>query len=387
MKRRQVLRGIVTGGSLGIFGCLSDERDDSPTTSIQSEAPSSETQKATESETRSETRSEPSSRGQWSYKTNAQAATPLAVNDGTLYIGSQDGHAYAFDAATGDVRWERSVGTYIGGGVTMTNGDLYVGADEALVSLDPESGKNRWRFGTDRILRAPPSVVDGVAYLGSVDRHIYAVDAASGDELWAAEAGTTHRSGIQASPAVADGTVYVGGGDGSAFGFDAETGEERWSTRIGGRVYADPVVSGDTLYVGDGGELHALDAATGEERWRHDAPPRLYSTSRIVDDVLYLGIGNDYRSPAGAVQAIDLSAEGEVLWTTGTGAHSAAPTVTGDSLFFAAGDRLLTLSVDDGSKHREVQLNSAITTKPTVTPETAFVGTEEGVVRAIERER
>ncbi len=386
MKRRQVLQGIVTGGSLGLSGCQSDERDDSPTTSIQSEAPSSRTQKDTESERRSETRSEPLSRGQWSYKTDARAATPLAVNDETLYAGTEAGHIYAFDAATGDVRWEQSVGTSIGGGVTMTNGGLYIGADEALVSLDPESGKKRWRFGTDRVLRAPPSVIDGVAYLGSADRHIYAVDTESGEELWAAEAGTTHRSGIQASPAVAGGTVYVGGGDGDAFGFDAETGEERWSTRIGGRVYADPVVSGDTLYVGDEGELHALDTATGEEHWRHDAPPRLYSASRIVDDVLYLGIGNDYRSPAGAVQAIDLSAEGEVLWTTETGAHSAAPTVTGDSLFFAAGDRLLTLSVEDGSKQREVQLNSGITTKSAVTPEAVFVGTEEGVVRSLKRD-
>lgn len=38
---------------------------------------------------------------------------------------------------------------------------------------------------------------------------------------------------------------------------------------------------------------------------------------------------------------------------------------------------------NDGSKDREVQLNSAITTRPAVAPETVFAGTEEGVVRAV----
>ena len=47
---------------------------------------------------------------------------------------------------------------------------------------------------------------DGVVYVGSVDHHVYALDAETGELLWRYETG----AGVFSSPAVSDGVVYVG---------------------------------------------------------------------------------------------------------------------------------------------------------------------------------
>src|SRR5687768_2838963 len=79
----------------------------------------------------------------------------------------------------------------------------------------------RWEFATGSAIRSSPAVVDGVAYVGSKDGHVYAVDVATGAERW------RHATGgpVVASPAVADGVVLVGSFDGFFYALDAGTGE------------------------------------------------------------------------------------------------------------------------------------------------------------------
>jgi len=51
--------------------------------------------------------------------------------------------------------------------------------------------------------------VDGIVYIGSDDNHVYALDAAAGEERWRFEAGDR----VFSSPAVVGGVVYIGSFD------------------------------------------------------------------------------------------------------------------------------------------------------------------------------
>ena len=51
-----------------------------------------------------------------------------------------------------------------------------------------------------------PAVADGVVYFGAADGNMYALNAATGSQLWDFSTG----SPIESSPAVADGRVYIG---------------------------------------------------------------------------------------------------------------------------------------------------------------------------------
>ena len=73
----------------------------------------------------------------WKFRTESGVFSSPAVADGVVYFGSQDGHLYAVDIAT---------------------------------------GQERWRFRTESLVFSSPAVADGVVYFGSRDGHLYAVE-------------------------------------------------------------------------------------------------------------------------------------------------------------------------------------------------------------------
>jgi outer membrane protein assembly factor BamB len=54
-------------------------------------------------------------------------------------------------------------------------------------------------------LNSSPAVANGLLYIGSESSNLYALDAATGAQLWSAATG----SGIGSSPAVVNGIVYI----------------------------------------------------------------------------------------------------------------------------------------------------------------------------------
>jgi serine/threonine-protein kinase len=99
-------------------------------------------------------------------------------------------------------------------------------------------------------------VVDGVVYVGSTDRYVYALEAATGEEIWRSPAGSL----AETSPAVVGGVVYIASvegaiindsDDGYVYALDAATGEELWHFQMGEVVFASPVVVDGVVYIGD----------------------------------------------------------------------------------------------------------------------------------------
>jgi outer membrane protein assembly factor BamB len=83
-------------------------------------------------------------------------------------------------------------------------------------------------------------VVEGVVYVGSDDRNLYALDASTGAKLWS----HTIDAGVGSSPAVSNGVVYIGGDYGNVYALNAKTGAELWRYVTRSWVYfSSPAVS------------------------------------------------------------------------------------------------------------------------------------------------
>lgn len=104
------------------------------------------------------------------------------------------------------------------GGLTA----LGVLGNSASLPVTADPGTEQWAFETSNI-RSSPTVVDGTVFAGSTDDHLYAVDAATGEQEWAFE--TDRWQSVNASPTVVDGTVFVGSHDHHLYAVDATTGE------------------------------------------------------------------------------------------------------------------------------------------------------------------
>ena len=67
-----------------------------------------------------------------------------------------------------------------------------------------------WQFPTNALVFSSPTVSEGVAYFGSQDNHLYALDVETGQELWNFQTDDP----VTSSPAVSEGVVYFGSHDG-----------------------------------------------------------------------------------------------------------------------------------------------------------------------------
>jgi len=81
----------------------------------------------------------------------------------------------------------------------------------------PENLAFSWKYKTNAAVTATPSIADGIAYVGSHDGNIYALDADTGSQIW----NFTTNYKVYSSVAVVNNRVYTGTDDGTVYCIDA----------------------------------------------------------------------------------------------------------------------------------------------------------------------
>lgn len=179
-----------------------------------------------------------------------------AVADGMVFFGCRDSHLYAVDASTGQPRWSHDEhGSWVIGTPAVYRGNVYstTSDEHEFFALDARTGAEKFHVNYGVYSFSSPSVAAGVAYFGTFDGLLYAVDTASGKTVATFETdGAQHNraahldahgkfdldgfyasntlagineglaklftlGSIVASPAIDDGTLYVGATDGTLY--------------------------------------------------------------------------------------------------------------------------------------------------------------------------
>lgn len=136
-------------------------------------------------------------------------------------------------------------------------------------------------------LQATPLAIDGVLYYIAANNRVFAVDGATGKELWhyyteldpvtAKLLFASYNRGV----AVGHGKVYFGTLDGRMIALDQKTGKKLWDTKLvdtaktsGSNFTSPPTVAGDVVILGPtGGDLaqrghiFGVNAETGDKIW------------------------------------------------------------------------------------------------------------------------
>jgi quinohemoprotein ethanol dehydrogenase len=153
-----------------------------------------------------------------------------------------------------------------------------------------------WEYdlGTSRVQESTPVVIDGVMYASGNLGRVYALNAATGEELWT----FTPEVQMQANRAaccdqanrglqVHQGKVFVASLDGWLYAIDARTGEPVWEADTiadksrGYTITGAPEIAGDLVLIGNAGAefdargyVTAYKVSDGSEAWRFYTVPR-----------------------------------------------------------------------------------------------------------------
>jgi len=109
-----------------------------------------------------------------------------------------------------------------------------------------------------------PVLVDGKLLVNSLDGNLYAIDPATGAEIWRFEA----EQGLVSTPTVVGDLVLVAGFGSKLFGVSLADGSERWTFEAKHWIWGKPAVDGDIAYIGDfDGVVYAIDLNSGTAIW------------------------------------------------------------------------------------------------------------------------
>ncbi|HJU25226.1 MAG TPA: outer membrane protein assembly factor BamB [Rhodanobacteraceae bacterium] len=331
-----------------------------------------------------------------------------AYADGKLYVASVDGKLAALDAATGKTIWENDTRThglfgYFGkkkhypdalyAGGPSVNGDLMVVGtlDGHVYGLDAATGKQRWAAELSDEVVSAPTIDGGLVYARTNDGRIYALDAATGARKWVNDQAEIPLLSLRGNGPVlvAHGVVFYGSDDGKIVALRSDTGSAQWQQQLAkgeGRSDIEKLddadgslqLDGDTLFADAyHGSLVSVNAPDGKVNWNR--PFSSYVGVAIAGKQV-IGIDEDSQ-----VWAMDASTgadvwkqdELEYRWLTGP-AVQGRYAVVGDLQGYVHW-----LNLADGKlAARERLSRDAIRARPLVVGDTVFVEDETGTIGA-----
>lgn len=189
-----------------------------------------------------------------------------AYENGTLFVGDYGGVMTAVRARTGAIKWQSDgLGDSFGRAGSFYStpavayGRVYLGSNDGRVySFDAETGELAWTHSTGGWVYSGPSVakVPGTpptVYIGSFDGNVYALDAKSGQTRWTYSMGGR----VIGSLSVIGRTVYAATFDGTnTYGISARTGRKVFEFHTG--AYMPGISDGKKLYLVGYSSIHAL---------------------------------------------------------------------------------------------------------------------------------
>ena len=254
--------------------------------------------------------------------------------------------------------WEAEAGDLIFAPLVVSEGVIFLSTLSTIEAIDRETGEPLWQVARSSA-GSGVSLNDGVLYAGTWGEGVWALDAATGQELWRAQPESAvptsdpPQNSIDSTPLVVEGTLYFNGGPwGRLYAYDIASGEELWrfETESGAGAelsYADGVLYQpiDRLFDAARGQgappassgIVAVDASTGQELWHFDAPEGFttFATPVVIDGTVLFGASSP-ESNKGIYFGLDAKTGAE-RWRIPTRAMWKTSSAAGNGMFFLTG--------------------------------------------------
>jgi outer membrane protein assembly factor BamB len=225
------------------------------------------------------------------------ASSPTYYRHRLYIVNLVPGHIVKLDAKTGKIIWKRSLPGRAESSPVVVDRTVYFGCEDGnLYALSTISGATRWATQLGGPVKAAPAYYGGRLYVGDYGGYMNAVDAGSGKLIWQSGSlgpGFGGTGQFYSTPAVAYGRVYSGNNDGRVYSFDTSDGTLAWSYSTGGYAYSGPTVantrhSPPTVFIGSfDGNVYAIGAKDGNLRWSRSAGGQVIGSLSAVGDIVY----------------------------------------------------------------------------------------------------
>lgn len=287
-----------------------------------------------------------SERSFWSGKESALLAGGPVVDNGKLFIGSENGKLYALNAENGDLLWQSQIKGEIITAPAVDLGILVVNTASGIMkALDTETGEEIWKVEQDvppLTLRgvSQPVMASGGVLIGTSKGTVGVYILEKGQQGWVADIGVPSGStelerviDVDSAPLIFGDKVYAVSSRGNLAAIELKSGRIAWKRQYSS--YRQITINRNSIYLTDvRGHVYSIDRLNGLERWSNLAlTNRNVTGPAFVNGYIVVGDFDGY------LHWLDHNT-GEIVArhkVDGSGVY-ATPTVKGDVLYTQSRD-------------------------------------------------
>jgi eukaryotic-like serine/threonine-protein kinase len=299
--------------------------------------------------------------------TNTPVPTEKTSTHITLYRGdAQCTGSVAFSAIRQEpsVKWQAKVSSTWLMPPVLVDGILYTGSGDGVIyALDAQTGEQIWATGGFGQLENSGAVAGDILVVGGYDQRVRALDRHTGEVLWSFDT----VSFVQASPLIVDGQVYIAT-DRVLYALDLASGTLKWEAATGDEsaYMGAPAYENGIIYTTGGKNLIALNRADGKEVWRiqHDEP---FTALAIANQMIYVGNFD------GFFYAYDQKTSEEKWKFHGGRIFWAGPAIQGNTVYTGNDDTVYALNAQTGEQLWSFKAGSKSVSEPTISDGVVYV--------------
>ncbi|MBA3824121.1 MAG: PQQ-binding-like beta-propeller repeat protein, partial [Ktedonobacterales bacterium] len=269
----------------------------------------------------------------------------------------------------------------IGGGIGVLLVVVLIGLLVSHATMKPpRSARPLFTVNYQRPIQGAPNarpVINGnVIYEAAHDGTLYALDSASGREVWHFTTGGTLVAGVAID---AKGTLYLPAGDGNLYALNPD-GTLKWKYALGSAAVTTPVVVDTIVGVGSAdGHYSGIGIDKGNRVWQVSATATFANESAVNEKTLYIGNANHQ------FYALDMT-NGKTLWTfVADGAIKGGAIYKDKTVIF--GTETATLFCLKGERGQIIWKNAnvgAIGTQPIVNGGSVYIAAKDGTLHSFD---
>ncbi len=217
----------------------------------------------------------------WRFSTSGKIYSTPAISGDLVVCASTDNNIYCLSLKTGRLIWKFATGKPIVASPVVNQKTIFIGSSEGIFrAIDLSTGKLKWQFDqVNNFVESKPLIYSGAVYFGSWGNEFYALDQLSGKLLWKREKYANRMlSPAAVWPVAASGKVFIVAPDRHMTALDAKTGQEIWdSGKYSCRESIGISDDGQLFYVKNMSEGHvmAFETAASEQKLVWDCPADL----------------------------------------------------------------------------------------------------------------
>lgn len=269
-------------------------------------------------------------------------------------------------------------------GFVADDQNIYLAYNQHIYAIDLATGFEVWRFPGEpdnkiTFYAAPSLTVNGQLIVGGYDHVLYSLNPETGAVIWTF---SDAKDRFIASSLVHDSLIFAPNAGQKLFALN-DQGRLRWTFESQGAHWAKPVTDPDCncIYLPSmDHHIYSIDSETGRLNWQTDDLGGSIVGTPAYDPggVLYSG------TFAREVVAINAQ-NGAVLWRTPTdGWVWGGPVLVDGSLFLGdLNGTLYAINTQSGEINWKIQADGPISDSPLVTKDTIYFNTETGSIYAV----